>query len=87
MSGAKIGLDLSRPDLGIARRLAALRLELFGENGHADIAKCIGVPVRSWKNFENGVTAPSDVMLKVLVLFNVEPNWLLNGKGPTFRGR
>lgn len=85
MSDTKIAPDLPRTALHIARRLAAVRSELFGKDGHSRMAKRIGVPVQSWRNFERGVAAPPDIILTVIVLFDVEPQWLLNGEGPTFR--
>ena len=85
MFTTKASVPQTRASIRIAQRLATVRSELFGESGQPDIAKHVGVPVQSWRNFEGGVTAPPEVILKVLVLFAVEPNWLLNGEGPTFR--
>jgi hypothetical protein len=74
-----------RAKLDLAERLALLRLELFGERGGPEMARRLGIPVRTWYNYEGGVTVPAEVVLKIIELTGVEPGWLLNGKGPKFR--
>ncbi len=74
-----------RPKLALARRLAALRSELFGERGESEMAKLAGIPVRTWHNYETGVTVPAEIILKIIVATSVEPGWLLNGADPRFR--
>lgn len=69
----------------LAERLAALRLELFGERGGPEMARRLGIPVRTWYNYEGGVTVPAEVVLKIIELTSVDPGWLLRGKGPKFR--
>jgi transcriptional regulator with XRE-family HTH domain len=71
--------------LALAERLAALRSELFGERGGPEMARRLGVPARTWYNYEGGVSLPTDVMLKVIELTSVEPTWLLHGRGPKFK--
>mgnify|MGYP001048333568 CR=1 FL=1 len=75
-----------RAKLDLAERLAILRLELFGERGGPEMARRLGIPVRTWYNYEGGVTVPAEVVLKIIELTAVEPTWLLRGKGPKFRG-
>ncbi|WP_165070624.1 S24 family peptidase [Paludisphaera rhizosphaerae] len=74
-----------RAKLDLAERLALLRLELFGERGGPEMARRLGIPVRTWYNYEGGVTVPAEVVLKIIELTSVEPTWLLRGKGPKFR--
>jgi hypothetical protein len=74
-----------RAKLDLAERLAQLRLELFGDRGGPEMARRLGIPVRTWYNYEGGVTVPAEVVLKIIELTAVEPGWLLNGKGPRFR--
>ena len=74
-----------RAKLELAERLAALRLELFGERGGPEMARRLGIPVRTWYNYEGGVTVPAEVVLKIIELTSVDPAWLLHGKGPRFR--
>jgi transcriptional regulator with XRE-family HTH domain len=69
----------------LPERLAALRSELFGERGGPEMARRLGVPVRTWYNYEHGVTIPADVLLNIIELTSVEPAWLLKGEGPKFR--
>jgi hypothetical protein len=74
-----------RAKLALAERLSILRLELFGERGGPEMARRLGIPVRTWYNYEGGVTVPAEVVLKIIELTAVEPVWLLHGKGPKFR--
>ncbi|APW59312.1 S24 family peptidase [Paludisphaera borealis] len=74
-----------RAKLDLAERLAILRLELFGERGGPEMARRLGIPVRTWYNYEGGVTVPAEVVLKIIELTAVEPGWLLHGKGAKFR--
>lgn len=74
-----------RAKLALAERLSTLRLELFGERGGPEMARRLEIPVRTWYNYEGGVTVPAEVVLKIIELTAVEPVWLLHGKGPKFR--
>jgi hypothetical protein len=74
-----------RAKLALAERLTTLRLELFGERGGPEMARRLGIPVRTWYNYEGGVTVPAEVVLRIIELTAVEPTWLLHGKGPKFR--
>jgi hypothetical protein len=74
-----------RAKLALAERLASLRSELFGERGGPEMARRLGIPVRTWYNYEAGVTVPAEVILKIIELTSIEPTWLLHGKGPKFR--
>jgi phage repressor protein C with HTH and peptisase S24 domain len=74
-----------RAKLALAERLAALRLELFGDRGGPEMARRLGIPVRTWYNYEGGVTVPAEVVLKIIELTAVEASWLLHGEGPKFR--
>jgi hypothetical protein len=49
------------------------------------MARRLGIPVRTWYNYEGGVTVPAEVILKIIELTSVEPVWLLHGNGPKFR--
>src|SRR4051794_28436035 len=66
-------------------RLREIRTELYGERGGSEMARRLGLPIRTWYNYESGVTVPAEVMLKFVELTSVEPAWLLHGKGPKFR--
>ena len=49
------------------------------------MARRLGIPVRTWYNYEAGVTVPAEVILKIIELTSIEPSWLLHGKGPRYR--
>ena len=74
-----------RAKLALAERLAALRSELYGDRGGPEMARRLGIPVRTWYNYEGGVTVPAEVILKIIELTSVEAVWLLHGEGPKFR--
>src|SRR3954462_1747198 len=77
--------DLVKTKYSLAERLSRLRAELFGDRGGPELARRLGIPVRTWYNYEAGVTVPAEVVLKIIELTSVEPMWLLHGKGPKFR--
>ncbi len=74
-----------RAKLALAERLSSLRLELFGDRGGPEMARRLEIPVRTWYNYEGGVTVPAEVVLRIIELTSVEPVWLLHGKGPKYR--
>jgi hypothetical protein len=74
-----------RAKLALAERLTALRSELYGDRGGPEMARQLGIPVRTWYNYEGGVTVPAEVILKIIELTGVEAGWLLHGEGPKFR--
>lgn len=69
----------------LSERLRAIRTELFGERGGSEMARRLELPVRTWYNYEGGVTVPAEVLLRFVELTSVEPMWLLHGKGPKYR--
>src|SRR5918997_1796403 len=85
MARRKTTPELVREKYSLAERLRAIRAELFGERGGPEMARRLGIPVRTWYNYEAGVTVPAEVVLKIIELTSVEPMWLLHGKGPKFR--
>ncbi len=71
----------------LAPRIREIRLALFGEGGIARLAEALGINGQTWENFERGVTIPSFVILRFIEVTDVEPHWLLTGKGERYRGR
>jgi Peptidase S24-like len=69
----------------LSERLRAIRAELFGERGGPELARRLGIPIRTWYNYESGVTVPAEVVLRFVELTGVDPLWLLHGEGPRFR--
>ncbi len=49
------------------------------------MARRLGLPIRTWYNYESGVTVPAEVLLRFMELTSVEPLWLLHGRGSKFR--
>jgi hypothetical protein len=68
----------------LADRLRTIRTELYGERSLAEFARRIGVPVRTWYSYETGVTVPAEILLQFVDLTQLEPLWLLHGRGPQF---
>ena len=69
----------------LARRLVEVRETLFGTNGGPQLANLLGVPSRTWANYERGITIPGEILLGFVVATGVDPDWLMEGKGPMFR--
>lgn len=77
--------DVIRTKYDLSERLREIRTELYGERGGSEMARRLGVPVRTWYNYESGVTVPAEVLLRFMELTGVEPSWLLHGNGSKFR--
>jgi hypothetical protein len=71
----------------LAGRLHAVRVARFGERGGSELARRLGLPNRTWYNYEIGVTVPAEVLLRFLEVTGAEPRWLLDGEGPKYRER
>jgi hypothetical protein len=69
----------------LSERLREVRTQLYGERGGSEMARRLGLPIRTWYNYEGGVTVPAEVLLRFVELTAVEPIWLLHGKGPKYR--
>src|SRR3954471_8998391 len=77
--------DSVQAKYALAERLRSLRAELYGDRGGPELARRLGLPIRTWYNYESGVTVPAEVVLKIIELTSVAPIWLLHGQGPKFR--
>lgn len=71
----------------LAARLATVRRELYGDHGGPELARILGIPHRTWANYEAGVTIPGEVLLAFIETTGAEPLWLLSGFGPAYRAR
>lgn len=69
----------------ISSRLREVRQELFGEHGGPELARRLGLPARTWYNYETGVTVPAEVLLGFIDQTGTNPIWLLTGSGPRYR--
>lgn len=75
---------MTRQRDGLCRRLRQVRLELYGENGGPMLAEALGLPFRTWVNYESGITVPGLVMLRFIALTGACPHWLLTGELPQY---
>ena len=69
----------------LAERLQQVRLDFYGEHGAPMLAGELGIPIRTWLNYESGVEIPGRILLRFIVLTGVEPAWLSTGLGPQYR--
>jgi hypothetical protein len=65
-------------------RLSRVRREVYGEDGIPQLAQNLGIPPRTWANFESGVIVPDTIILGFLCLTGVSPKWLLTGEGELY---
>jgi transcriptional regulator with XRE-family HTH domain len=68
----------------VAERVRSIRIERYGDEGVADLAEQLGVPEKTWRNYEAGVTIPAVAILRFIVLTGVSPVWLLTGIGERY---
>jgi hypothetical protein len=68
----------------LARRLREIRVEKFGRAGAPVLAMLLGLPARTWENYEAGFTLPAPTLLDFLELTGVDPHWLRTGEGSKY---
>lgn len=83
-----MGHPASTPDprslkRGLAERIRQVREELYADQGE-ELAEDLGLPLRTWWNYEAGCTLPATVLLEFIELTGVQPHWLLTGQGERF---
>src|SRR5262245_3522013 len=79
------GMDEDRSgNRALARRVRALRCEMYGDSGEAMPAEAMHLPVATWRNYEAGVVIPAPVILRFLELTGADPRWLLTGQGDRY---
>lgn len=78
-------MRLQQADL--AHRVREVREDLYGEHGAQFLADALGLPLRTWANYEQGVTIPAEFILKLIDMTRVSPHWLLTGRGPKYPER
>jgi phage repressor protein C with HTH and peptisase S24 domain len=69
----------------LSRRLKEVRQEIFGDHGGPELARRLGLPARTWYNYETGVTVPAEVLLGFIEQTAANPIWLLTGEGARYR--
>jgi transcriptional regulator with XRE-family HTH domain len=70
--------------LALAQRVYEVRLERYGKDGVPELAEAVGVPPRTWLNYEAGVTIPAPVILRFILATGASPGWLLGGRCETY---
>ncbi len=72
----------------LANRVRKIRTDRFGATAEAvtDVARSLGIPARTWMNYEQGVTMPAEIMLRLIDLTGVDYRWLLTGEGEMYSG-
>jgi hypothetical protein len=68
----------------LAHRVREVREDCYGEHGAHFLADALGLPSRTWINYERGVMIPAEVILKLIETTGVTPCWLLTGRGPKY---
>jgi hypothetical protein len=71
----------------LAAQLREIRLEHFGEHGGPLLSEALGIPFRTWSNYEAGVTIPSEIMLRFIEVTSANPHWLRTGIGDKYLPR
>jgi hypothetical protein len=69
----------------IATRARRIRCEIFGEDGASLMAEAMGIPLRTWMNYEEGATIPAEVILRFIDVTDANPLWLLDGRGEKYQ--
>jgi hypothetical protein len=69
---------------GLGRRLRAVREDIYGALGAQFLADTLQIPLRTWLNYESGVVAPADVVLRLIDVLHVNAHWLLTGEGKRY---
>jgi hypothetical protein len=68
----------------MAARVREVREEICGEHGAQLLADALDLPLGTWVNYERGAVIPAEVILKLIETTEVNPWWLLTGRGPKY---
>lgn len=78
-------LDVDRSGhVGLSSRVREIRRDLYGEAGGSRLAEALGLPARTWANYESGIVIPASVILRFLGVTGADPGWLLTGRGDRY---
>jgi hypothetical protein len=66
--------------IALTERLREVREDRFGEDADS-LAEQLDIPLRTWMNYEEGVTMPAEILLLFIEATRVNPHWLLTGRG------
>jgi transcriptional regulator with XRE-family HTH domain len=73
--------------MSFVARLREVRGEVYGDDGGPRLAEALGIPARTWANYEAGTTMPDLILLRFVCLTGVAPQWLLSGEGEPYSRR
>ena len=76
---------MTQQHAALAGRVREVREDLYGEFGAQSLADALGLPLRTWLNYERGVTIPAPVILALIEATGVDPHWLMTGEGDRYR--
>ena len=68
----------SNPD--ICKRIAAVRVELFGHRGKAAFAKKLGLSASTYDYYESSRVPPADILVRIADAAALDLRWLLTGQ-------
>ena len=70
-------------------RLRQIRMECYAGAGDGllALADAVGVPTRTWLNYEAGVAMPGVILLRFLDVTGVSVAWLLRGEGDRYTSK
>jgi hypothetical protein len=77
-------LDWMTLKQALAARVGEVRRDLYGVHGGPLLAEAMGLPFRTWLNYESGCTIPGHIILQFLQLTGVDHHWLLTGQGAKY---
>jgi hypothetical protein len=72
---------MPRPTVDLSPQLRQIREDVYGEHGAPVLAEALGIPARTWVNYEAGVTVPGPLLLEFIELTGANPRWMLTGQG------
>jgi hypothetical protein len=70
----------------LRERVREIREERVGDD-RGSLAEDLGIPARTWRNYEAGVTIPAEILLAFIEITGVHPHWLLTGEGDRYSER
>jgi hypothetical protein len=68
----------------LAGRIRGVRRERYGDAGSPVLAAELGLPPRTWRNYESGVMMPATVLLRFIAATGADAHWLLTGRGQRY---
>jgi hypothetical protein len=78
---------LNQLEDGLADRVREVREDLYGPFGSHFLADALGIPRETWINYENGLTIPAGVILRLTHLSGASHSWLITGEGTKYPER